>query len=363
MAKKKTKPDPYAAQAANAALVRYGPEGSVLAQLLRDAEDRRDTALRQATSGRDYAIGRAEEAAPAIDRAYSTASQAVTPAFAASGGTEAQALAARMAEAQAQAQAQLQDRRVSAATGATAARGQALRDYASDRGKVTQRILDLAQERGAFTAQTIADLKGADAQAKAAADELNARLGQSERNSIRSSGYDPDTGQPIPGGKADPNRKGNGGAGWASQAAQSGASDTINNALSWAKKLKDAGVPRGDAAKALLTGADPQPVYRTVKLPNGQTKQERVLNPDGTQKTTPAVPQIDSQLYLSAALDMAYDRHLSARNQKLLHERGIQLEPLGLTTLGEYRRRLRAALHGQNTGNRYGGVGRGADTT
>jgi hypothetical protein len=55
----------------------------------------------------------------------------------------------------------------------------------------------------------------------------------------------------------------------------------------------------------------------------------------------PRVQAAKSQLLASAALDMAYDGHLSRRNEKLLHARGIQLKPLGLVTYGEWLKKNR----------------------
>lgn len=354
-AKKKT--DPYVESAANQSILRFGGQESVLSQLLRDAEDRRDTALRQAKSGRQYTVGSVDQALPAVQQAYSGASAALPPAFAAAGGTEAQALTARMAESQAQATSQLQARRVSAIEGEGAARTQAARDYSSDRGKVLASALDLAQQKGAFTTETIKDMMGADAKSTQDAAELKARLDQDERNSVRSSGIDPDTGAPIPGGKLDPKAK-NGGHGWASDTAQGDAADTVQNALKWARTLKGGGVSRADAAAALLTGADEQKadvidpntgkraVWQKGEIDpsTGKSVDPQLVNTPKQRTIQTALPQIDSQLFLSAALDMAYDKHLSTRNQALLHARGIKLEPLGLVTAGEWKRRLRAAL-------------------
>lgn len=349
----------YAEQAANQSILRFGPEESVLAALLRDAEERFGTASRQAKSARQYTVAAVDAATPQLQQAYQAAGQAVSPAFTSGGGVEASALQARLAESQAQAAQQLQARRVGAYEGEGAARSQALRDLASDRGKVLQRLQDLQQEKGAFTTSTIADLVGADRKAEADAAELQSRLDQQERNSIRSSGIDPDTGQPIPGGKLDQKAKSksNQGRGWASQAAHTKAADMIGTAISEAQALKRAGATRAEVAEMLLSGQDvvEQPVYRTVKLPNGTTKQERVLwkpgeidpatgkevdaSRVGTQKTRslPAVPKIPSQLYLSAALDQLFDGHLSRRTQQLLHRRGIRIEPLGLTSYGTWR--------------------------
>jgi hypothetical protein len=262
------KPDPYTSQAQALSIVRYNPEVSALAALLRDAEDRRDTALRQARATRQFGVGAIDQALPELKQDYKGASAAVTPAFAGGGGIEAQALQARMAESQAQAKAQLQARRVGAVEGEGAARSAAFRDYASDRAKIGQRAVDLSREEGAFITSTIGDLAGADAKAQADANALGARLTQQERNSLRSAGIDPDTGQPIPNGPLDPNRrtgtaKPNGGKGWASQTQQAAASDEIQRLLGEAKDYKTAGQARGVTAQHLLAGAgkSSRPVY------------------------------------------------------------------------------------------------------
>jgi hypothetical protein len=349
------KPDPYTSQAQALSIVRYNPEVSALAALLRDAEDRRDTALRQARATRQFGVGAIDQALPELKQDYKGAAAAVTPAFAGGGGIEAQALQARMAESQAQAKAQLQARRVGAVEGEGAARSAAFRDYASDRAKIGQRAVDLSREEGAFITSTIGDLAGADAKAQADANALGARLTQQERNSLRSAGIDPDTGQPIPNGPLDPNRKTgtakpNGGKGWASQTQQAAASDEIQRLLGEAKDYKTAGQARGVTAQHLLAGADKvsRPVYDTVPIKDAAGnvvghKQVKRLNPDGTPVThdDPGFKSAKSQLLASAALDMAYDGHLSRRNEKLLHARGIQLKPLGLVTYGEWLKKNR----------------------
>lgn len=362
MAKHKPKSDPYSTQAQNITTSRYGPEVSALAALLREAQDNRDTSLRQAKTGRQFTVGAVDQARPAINRAYQGAQAAITPAFAQGGGIEAQALTARMGESQALAQYQLQGRRVSAVEGEQAARVQANRDFSSDRAKIGQRATDLARESGAFTASTITDLIGQDAAAQADAAKTAASLGQQERNSQRSAGIDPDTGLPIPGGKLDPKaHPGSTKSPWASQEQHASASDEIARLLKDAKDFKSIGETRADVATTLASGAAniDKPIFTTVQIKkNGKvvgTKQQRVIwkagekdpatgkpvDPDkvGTQKTrhVPGVEKAKSQLLLVAALDMAYDGHLSRKTQKLLHDRKLQISQLGdLTTFGEW---------------------------
>jgi hypothetical protein len=198
---KKHKSDPYSTQAQNITTSRYGPEVSALAALLRQAQEDRDTSLRQAKSGRQFTVGAVDQARPAINRAFQGAQAAVAPAFAQGGGIEATALNARMGEAQALAQYQLQGRRVSAVEGEQAARVQANRDFTSDREKIGQRATDLARESGAFTASTITDLIGQDAAAQADANKTAASLGQSGAQQPALRGHRPGH------GPADPRRQ------------------------------------------------------------------------------------------------------------------------------------------------------------
>lgn len=338
MAKKKDKTDPYATQAGNLTTIRYGPEISALTALLRQAEDDRDLRLRQAQAGRQYSVGAVDQARPMVQRAYQGAQAAVQPAFAQGGGIESSALQARLGESQALADSQLAARRVSAFEGEGAARSSALRDFRSDRGKIGQRATDLARESGAFSAQTITDLTGADAKATADAEADLAGRTQSERNALIGAGLDPDTGNILPG--HEPAVKPNKGKGWDTAEAQSAASDEIDRLITAAKDYKAGGEQRPDVEDLLAHGAEPvsKPVYETVDDGRGGTKRQPVLNPDGTVKTeeVEGLDPAKSKLLLTAALDQAYDGHLSRRTQRLLHARGIKLEPLGLTTFQQW---------------------------
>lgn len=109
---------------------------------------------------------------------------------------------------------------------------------------------------------------------------------------------------------------------WATTEQQGKASSQIDQALAVLKnKLK--GMTRQQAAAYLTQGVSDRPIYDE----NGK----RVLNPDGTQKTTGSVPAFDP-LWASVALDIAFDGHISRNNVKRLHARGIKVDPLGYPT-------------------------------
>jgi hypothetical protein len=336
MARKKT--DPYLEQAGAQALVRFGPEMSALRQLLAQASQSYEDRVRQAKTGRQFTVGAVDAAGPAVQQAYAGAHQAVSPAFQSQGGVEHSALNARMAESQALAKSQLAARRTSAIEGEGAQMAQALRDRNREQSQIGGRGLDLVREMGAFTSATAGELAAGDAASQAEAAWRSAQLGQQERNSIRSAGFDPDTGLPLPGGKADPKKEK--GEPWATPEAQGNAADEFDSLRGFAATLRGAGVSRRDAARALQSGRDESevPVYRTVPNASGGTKQEKVLNADGTpkMKKVSGIPKAKSQLILTAALDQAYDEHLSRRTQRLLHQRRIKIKPLGATTFGEW---------------------------
>lgn len=109
---------------------------------------------------------------------------------------------------------------------------------------------------------------------------------------------------------------------WASTEAQGKAASQIEQALA-ATKNSLRGMTRQQAARYLTQGATDRPIYDE----NGK----RVLNPDGTQKTTGSLRAFDP-LWASVALDVFYDGHISRRNVQRLHARGIKVNDLGYRT-------------------------------
>lgn len=369
-AKKTSRSDPFVSQANAESLVRYGPQISALTALMRQSEDTYNQTVAGAKSTAGLIQAAVDRAQPTVgaayDRSIGQAGQAfgvaqpalnALPAgspFTAVAGLEQAGLTGRLAESRASTLSELADRRVAAQEGSQYAQQAAGRTLASDRAKIGQQATDLAGQQGAFVADTIQQNIDASDKANATAKNQQANRDQTERDSLRSSGIDPDTGQPIPGGKLDP--KTAAGKKWLSATAQGKAGDAIQGALNEAKTLKQSGAAREEAAQLLLQGSKDtsQTVYENVPVVDqfgnvvkGKTKRQPKLNRDGTvvTKTVPGLPKVNSQLLLSAALDMAYDGHLSRRNQQLLHARGIQLAPLGLVTYGQWQRqRIAAAL-------------------
>jgi hypothetical protein len=345
----------FAQQAALEALLRFGPEISGMNQIQADAEMQYGQDVR-AARGTGRAIRSAvAEARPDVRRIFSGADRTIADANAVTGALpegvpasiaaaiaqEQSGLKSRMAESRATALTDLADRGVAATEGQAFAVQQARTDLGKTLQQLYNRRLDVGRESGAFTALTARQLRQ-DAQDRA--DKLFIAQGgwtQSERNSLRSAGIDPNTGKAIPGGKLDPKAKGNNGAGWASQEQHAAAQDAIQEAAHWAQRLKEHGASRAAVARALLEGAGGKPVYEVVDDGRGGKKRQPVLNPDGTPKTTPKVPQVKSQLLLSAALDQIFDGHLSRLNARRLHARRLRIQDLPLTTYTEWLRQQR----------------------
>jgi hypothetical protein len=96
--------------------------------------------------------------------------------------------------------------------------------------------------------------------------------------------------------------------------------DDISKALTYARDFKTDQRSRAEAAKLLVQGRTSQ----TVKTTDPKT------NVAGSVKI-PGVPATD-QLTASVALDLAYDGHVSKKNQRELRRRGFKVKGLGYPT-------------------------------
>jgi hypothetical protein len=354
-------------QARDLAFVRYSPELSALTALLKQAQQTRSETIQSGRSAATAIQATVDRARPEVRNVYTAAqrtanaankiaapSLAALPAgnpFSAAAAIEQSGLQGRLGESQAATLSELSERRVDAAAGAAGQARQANTAFGKTAQQLGTRRQDIGREAGSFITSTIRDLMDANASAKADAQRIAAGLVNSRGNAWISAGVDPATGKPIPGGRLDPAAPQNQPAGkkWATSAQQTAAAAAIQSGFHAAAPLSTRGVSREDAAAALRTGAKPRPVYETVQTKDRTgrvtgTKQQKVLNPDGTPKMTSSVPKVKEELYIQAAIEMAYDGHLSKRTQRLLHKNRIQIAPLGVTSAGEYERRRRARI-------------------
>jgi hypothetical protein len=344
------------------ALIRYGPEESGLRELERQAQQTYESSVGAARGTAESIIGAVGQARPEVTEVYDDAQSrqaglnaALAGDAAALGGVagaaidaEQRAASSRIGESRASALTDLSQRKVAAQEGRAFAVKQARSQLIDDLTKVLQRKQDLAGEKGAFMAATVGDLReaAADRAARLQIEELG--NSQSERNSLRSAGIDPETGAAIPGGKLDPDAdgkrgekgkgKGRGGGGDPlTDGQRAAAADTVAQALNWGGKLKRAGLGFNEAVKALSEGREAKPVFEEVDDGRGGTKRQKVLNRDGTEKMTPALPKIESNLLLRAALEEAYLGHVTRQTQRRVRSRGLGVRELALTP---YQRRV-----------------------
>lgn len=169
----------YRRQARLEAHVKYSPEQSALRGLLRDARDelrygvRADRGAarliqRTARSARprvrkDY--GRSIRSVKRQDAALKTTLRNLGPEaapFLAAIAREGTGTRGRLQESRASSLAELEGRRADAAAGLAAAIRQRSAEFSKTRRSVHARQLDIARERGAFTAATIGDMAEAD---------------------------------------------------------------------------------------------------------------------------------------------------------------------------------------------------------
>jgi hypothetical protein len=347
MAKKKTsRRSRFADDAALQALVRYGPEETGLKALAQQARADYGVSVRQAQTTGDLTLAAAKEAIPGVAKIYDSAGLAqartaslVSPELAALTGPGAATLqrggalevAQQLGNLRASKASALEDlttRQVAARQGQQFGILAARQKFTQDMQKILGQSQGLAQQKGAFTASTLNALEQAAlgrstkkqvARIGASASRANtkARLSQSERNSLRSSGIDPDTGKPIPGGKLDPKKLGTlpGGVKLNTAAMHGRVTDQVKSLEGWIRQHKGDYTSRHEIAQDLLNGVA------------GQT----VTDPKtGAKIRDPGVPKAPSQLALQAALDVVYNGGLSNGTARALHQRGYSVGALGL---------------------------------
>jgi len=348
MAKKtKTRRSRFADDAALQALVRFGPEETGLQALAQQARADYGVSVRQAQNTGDLTLAAAKEAIPAVAKIYDQAgldqaktASLVSPELAAltgpaagvmqrGGALEVAQQLANLRSSKASALEDLNTRQVAARQGQQFGVLNARQKFEADMQKILAQSQGLAQQKGAFTASTINSLLNSAADrgvkrdvarigASASKSNTTARLNQQERNSLRSSGIDPDTGKPIPGGKLDPKAKPGtlpGGVKLNTPAMHGRVTDQVKSLEGWIREHRGDYKSRAEIAHDLLNGVP------------GST----VTDPKtGAKIRDPGVPKAPSQLALQAALDVVYNGGLSRGTSATLHQRGYSVKILGL---------------------------------
>lgn len=352
MAKKKpTRASRWASDAALQALVRYGPETSGLTELARQAQQDRDTTIRQAHGSAASMMGSIDTARPEVAQIYDQAgldqartasllssqtaglSGVADPIRAATANEEAQG-SRHLTEMRASNLADLSNRRVQARSGEQFAVQGAQQRYVQDIAKVLQRRQDLAGEKGAFEASTVNSLE-------------QAYLGRalSSRNSQRTA----DTarrGQDL----SHADRQASIAQRAAAAAGKRSATGTkllspdkhleyqtqIQSIASAAAKYKGK-LSRHQIVQTLTTGRPAQTIVVDRRNHKQLTPTEAKNNPNALPVHLPSIPQYDPDIRMTAALDVALDGHLSRATQKKLAQAGFRIKDLNLPTYGQWK--------------------------
>lgn len=345
--------------------MRFGPQDAALRQAVRDQQTQYRTTVKTERGAAQGIIGEVNRVTPGVKAGYDAAGLAaarsahevIDPTLAKLGASAAPMVAAtkieqaglqtRLAESKAAAVSDLGSRRVQAQEGAAFATTNARNNLIQGLAKIFRSQQDLAGQKGAFAQATVSQLEKA-AQDRALRVQLNSSSNaQSERNSIRSSGVDPNTGRPIKGGKLDPKAKKNGsgfGPNGASTDKHVQWQSSIQEIASTAQRYKGK-LSREQIVQKLAAGRPPQRILVDKAgnpLPDGLTGAQKVAAGAHTV-ALPAIKQYAPDLRMTAALDVALDGHLSPATQRKLHRAGFSVKQLNLPTFADWQRQQRAA--------------------
>jgi hypothetical protein len=315
--------------------LRFGPERRALRGQKREAKRtyRSDVGAAKATARGSASAARAAD--PQLKRVFGSASEAVnagpspdvaTSALGPAAGRDADGTKRRLAETMAMAQQELIAREQDAYAGRdlaiSSARGR--RDEAVDRAN--EGLRGVARDSGAFRQGRTGELiEGArDRQVTRDGQRVTANNNrrtqrQSERNSLRSSGRDPDTNEITPGGKLDPDGNGKPGdqskgkPGGASPSRVEGATSAITLGRTQAKRLKGSGRSKQEALDLLTTGRPSQTVE----------------DEKGNKVKVPGVSKVKA-VFAKASVELEFDGQVSDRTRQRLNALGYSMKQLGL---------------------------------
>ncbi|HEY4096154.1 MAG TPA: hypothetical protein VGM33_11605 [Baekduia sp.] len=347
----KSKSKRFVSDAALQALVKFGPQLDVLKQAQRQATSQYSSQVAQADAGRIGVQQSVDAAVPQVARIYDDAGldaartsntlighdlaglSGVADSIKAGAAAEAAAMGGRLGVAKASALTDLADRRVAAASGAVTAKRQAQSSLVDNLAKILQSQQDLTGQKGTFEASALNDLIADDADRTQKTALNSADNSQSERNSLRSAGIDPDTGAPIPGGKLDPAAK-KPKPKYASTDKHIEYASDIHQIASIATKYKGK-ASREQIVERLQLGRPQETLYVNE---NGDKVPEANKKDKGVQKVTrPSIPAFPADIRMAAALDVALDGHLSRKTQKELQRQHFKVKDLNLPTYGQWR--------------------------
>jgi hypothetical protein len=357
-------------QARQEAALRYDPEANAIRETARDvrSQTRGDVAAARQTA-RGAILG-ARAARPAAEKSLAEGLRMVSagpsPAVASSSlgaaaGRDREGAQRRLAETKTALDTELTQRELDAAAGRTAAVRTARERQAGELGKLSRQLRQVAQQRGVYTSGRVGELFETKRDRDVTRRGQNITRGnnrrsteQSERNSIRSRGLDPDTGKVIKGGPLDPDGNGKRGdqskgkPGKASPERVEGGSAALSLARGHADRLKSSGRSRDEVLSLLISGRESQTIKNDEKgapLPN--------------PVKVPSVPRV-REVWARAAVELAFANRVSPATRRRLKALGYDLGSLGI---GKAERPVRPRSTGPNAvrpapGSSWGTTGR-----
>lgn len=298
--------DPLLERARLDSQLKLGPQGTVLRQLLSDAAAAY-TRTRKVNSSNEVGIKAAtQEARPDVSAAFDQALSSVSAqraALGASNDPQASAYTRRVSEQRANALNDLTQREVRATEGRVYANQSARDEYLGGKQKIQGQMLDLAQQQGALTASTLAQLK--DEQRKRSLE--NRRIGVTEDSLAERKRHD-QAQEATAQARARQQAKAKTGVKWATPQQHAKARSDIEQAVSYVNQLKGHITSRAKLIQTLTQG-----------VPAGKDDDGSVL---------PAIPKFAPD-YVKAAVNLVFDGDLSRADLQRLHNQGLQLHRLG----------------------------------
>lgn len=363
--KKKSLASRYSTQVQAEGKLRYDPQRQELRSALEDLAGELTSGVKTATAASEGQKRAAIAARPQIEGAYSDANTATDRAqtdlatkmgqlpgggqlLSGAAARDAEGTKRRLAESLASARTELTDRQTRAAEGLSLQVGNLQGRFSSEAGKLRSKLQGVAEQEGTFRQGRTAELTGDERKAsrtsreKAADREVTMRGQDLTHEDRQAAARSKDTKRP---------------SGKDLGALDEGLSKARSTISSYVKK----GVPRAKVAALFVSGADEsvdEEKLNKLVAANPPSGQPGHIDPTDLRRraTLPKVEALDP-LVLSIALDLAYDKHISARNVSKLRQKypGIQIKKTGLPTRGSMPKRAKPSAS-----NYAGGAGAGS---
>lgn len=349
----------FASQATEDALLKYQPQQSALQSLMREAEEAYRGSVRGGESAARLGVQAVKEGVPQVAGVYNRAEAqnkqvqdqamqalsalpGVDNGYKAAATNEGAAATQRIAGNRASVLGQLHLQGVAAANSAASSRQAASTTLTKELGKLFGKSQELSGQQGAFASSELERLTHESEKEQRGERQHGEDIAQRERGSVRSSGIDPNTGKPIPGGRLDKHA-----AGELPLKEQNKAASTIRQIKQFAEKFKEAvGGSRSHLVERLSEGVPAQTFGTGEKDAEGKEVKAKHSG----------IPAFKPDVLMSAALDWALGGYLSPQTEQRLQQAGYSIPKLGVPGA---QRRGETERAGARAGKGAGNIARG----